>query len=87
MSSGPAEPLHPNLLQTKSVTIAGGMLNNYIDTREELLRRADAVLKGIYDGWLKLRIDHVFPLEQAAEAQRMLEGRKTIGKVILKVSD
>ncbi len=85
MASGPAEPLHPNLLQAKSITVVGGMLNNYVATREELLRRANDVLKGIREGWLKLRIDHVFPLEKAAEAQTMLESRKTVGKVILKI--
>jgi NADPH2:quinone reductase len=86
-SSGPAEPLSPNLLMTKSVTIWGGSLFNYMGTRKELLGRARSVLKGMNEGWLKLRIDKIFPLEQAAEAHRLLEGRQTTGKVILKISD
>jgi NADPH2:quinone reductase len=32
---------------------------------------------------LKLHIDKVFPLGEAAEAHRQLEGRKTTGKVLL----
>jgi NADPH:quinone reductase len=86
-SSGPAEPLAPNSLQTKSITVSGGSLFNFINTREELLSRAQAVLKGIQEGWLKLRIDNVLPLAQASEAHRLLESRKTVGKVVLKIGD
>lgn len=85
-ASGTAEPLQPNMLQVKSITLAGGSLFNYMNSREEILGRANAVLKGIQEGWLKLKIDHVLPLAEAAEAQRMLEGRKTSGKVLLKIS-
>ena len=86
-ASGTAEPLAPNALQTKSLTISGGSLFNYMNTREEILSRAEAVLKGVREGWLKLRIDHIFSLEQAAEAQRQLEGRETVGKVILQIGE
>lgn len=58
-------------LQPKSLSIHGGMLDNYIASRDELLYRANDVFKGLREGWLKLRIDHVFPLEQAVEAQRL----------------
>ena len=34
-------------------------------------------------GELKVRIDKSFPLREAAEAHRQLEGRKTKGKVLL----
>ena len=84
-SSGPADPIPPNSLQAKSITLSGGSLVDYLNTREEILRRAQDVLNGVREGWLKLRIDHVFSLDQAAEAQRMLESRKTTGKVILKI--
>jgi NADPH2:quinone reductase len=84
-ASGVADPLAPNSLQAKSLTLSGGSLFNFLNTREELLKRAQAVLTGMREGWLQLRIDHVFSLEQASEAQQMLEGRKTVGKVILKM--
>lgn len=86
-ASGPADPFPPNSLQTKSITLAGGSLFNYMNTREELLSRANAVLTGISDGWLKLKIDYVYPLAKAAEAQSMLESRKTTGKVLLTMND
>jgi NADPH:quinone reductase len=84
MASGPAEPVAPNSLMTKSITISGGALFNYIVTRDELLGRARDVFTGLREGWLKLRIDRAFPLAQAAEAHRLLEGRQTAGKLILK---
>lgn len=86
-SSGPAENLAPNTLQSKCITVSGGSLFNFINTREELLHRAQAVLTGIREEWLTLKIENVLPLEQASEAHRLLEGRKTVGKIILKISD
>jgi len=35
------------------------------------------------EGWLKLHIDRVLPLDQAEEAHRLLESRKTTGKIVL----
>jgi NADPH:quinone reductase len=84
MASGPAEPVSPNALMTKSLTISGGAVFNYTVTREEMLGRARDVFNAFREGWLKLHIDRVFPLEQAAEAHRLLEGRQTVGKLILK---
>jgi NADPH:quinone reductase len=84
MASGPADPVVPNSLMTKSLTISGGALFNYITTRGELLRRANDVFSGLHEGWLKLRVSHVFSLAQAPEAQRLLESRATVGKLLLK---
>jgi NADPH2:quinone reductase len=84
-ASGPADPLAPNSLQAKSITIHSGSLVNHITSREEILKRSNDIFTGVREGWLKFRIDHVLSFEQAAEAQRLLEGRKTIGKVVLKM--
>jgi NADPH2:quinone reductase len=86
MASGLADPIAPHLLMFRSVSVSGGMLANFTRTREELLRRAGDVLAGIREGWLRLRIDQVFPLREAAEAQRLLEERKSIGKIVLKTA-
>ena len=85
MASGPADPLSPNALMTKSITISGGALFNYTANREEMLGRANDLFKAMREGWLKLRIEHTFPLAQAPEAHRLLEGRQTVGKLILKI--
>ncbi len=86
-ASGPADPVAPNSLGTKSISISGGSLQNFIASREDLVRRSKDVLNGIKKGWLKLRIDQVLPLGEAAQAHRLLEERKTMGKLVLSVKD
>ena len=85
-ASGPADPIGPNELQKRSITVCGGSLFNYLLTREELEMRANAVLTAVRAGWLKLRIEHAFPLAEAAQAHELLESRKSVGKIILRVS-
>lgn len=82
-ASGPADPISPNALMVRSLTVSGGSLFNYLLTRDELMHRADAVIKGIHEGWLKLKINKVLPLAQASEAHRLLENRQTVGKILL----
>ncbi len=82
-ASGPADPIQPNSLMARSLSIHGGHLNNFTLTREEMLGRAKSVMAGLRQGWLTLKIDHVLPLSQASEAHRLLENRQTSGKIIL----
>jgi len=83
-SSGPVGPFDPQVLSQKgSLFLTRPTLVHYIATRAELLARADEVLGWIKSGKLKLRIERELPLAQAAEAHRLLEGRKTTGKVLL----
>lgn len=84
-ASGPADPIVPNSLMSKSITISGGSLMNYILTPEELNMRSQAVIEGVQKGWLKLKMDHILPLDKVQEAHRLLESRQTMGKVLLKV--
>jgi NADPH2:quinone reductase len=83
-SSGPVPPFDPGILNTKgSLYLTRPSLGPYIATREELAKRAGDILGWIRDGKLRLRAEHEFPLAQAADAQRALEGRRTTGKVLL----
>ena len=83
-SSGPVPPFDAALLAQKgSLFLTRPSLAHYAATREELLWRAGEVLKWIASGELKMRIEKSFPLSEAAEAHRQLEGRKTTGKVLL----
>ncbi len=84
-SSGPADPIVPNSLMTKSISVSGGSLPNFTASREDMLRRSKDVLSAVKKGWLKLRIDHVLPLADAEKAHRLLEGRQSMGKIVLKV--
>ena len=71
------------LSQKGSLYVTRPTLVNYIATREELLARSSAVFGMIAAGKLKLRIQHTYPLAQAQQAHRDLEGRKTTGKLLL----
>lgn len=82
-ASGVADPVVPNSLMARAITISGGSLYNFLRDRDELLMRANDVLTGLKEGWLKLTIDHVLPLSDAAKAHALLEDRKTIGKIVL----
>jgi NADPH2:quinone reductase len=83
-SSGSVEPFNPALLaQQGSVFLTRPSLFHYTATREDLEWRAGDVLNWVAAGELKLRIEKTFPLAEAAEAHRQLEGRKTTGKVLL----
>jgi NADPH2:quinone reductase len=83
-ASGPVAPLDPQVLNAKgSLFLTRPSLFHYIATREDLVRRAGEVLGWIQKGELKLRIGATFPLAEAAQAHRDLEGRRTTGKVLL----
>ena len=83
-SSGPVAAFDPALLSQKgSLFLTRPSLAHYSTTREELLWRAGELFDWIKSDKLKLRIEKTFPLSEAAEAHRQLEGRKTTGKVLL----
>lgn len=83
-SSGPVPPFDPGVLNTKgSLYLTRPTLVHYTSTRQELLARATEVLSWLGEGRLELRIGARFPLAQAAEAHRALQGRLTTGKVLL----
>lgn len=84
-SSGAVPPFDLiKLSQKGSLFITRPTLAHYTATREELEWRAGEVLGMIARGELKLRIHKVYPLAEAAQAHRDLEGRKTTGKLLLK---
>jgi NADPH2:quinone reductase len=83
-SSGAVLPLDPIVLSQKgSLYLTRPTLTHYAVTPEELQNRAQAVFQMIEAGTLKLRIEHRYPLKEAQQAHRDLEGRKTTGKLLL----
>lgn len=85
-SSGAVPPFDLiKLSQKGSLFITRPTLAHYTATREELEWRATDVLQAIVRGDLKLRIYQKYPLEEAQQAHRDLEGRKTTGKLLLTV--
>ena len=83
-SSGPVPPVDPAKLAAKgSLFLTRPSLPHYILNRAELLKRTGDLFHWTASGALKLRIDKVFPLSETAAAHRLLESRKTTGKVVL----
>jgi len=85
-ASGPPDPIAPGLLAQKgSLFLTRPTLFNYIATREELEQSASALFEMVDSGKVKVEIKQRFPLREAAEAHRALEGRKTTGSTVLTV--
>jgi len=83
-SSGPVAPFDPARLAARgSLFLTRPSLAHYSLDRAELLQRASDIFNWAAAGTIKVRIDKSFPMAEAAEAHRQLEGRKTTGKVIL----
>jgi NADPH2:quinone reductase len=83
-SSGAAPSFDPITLSQKgSLFLTRPSLPHYIATRAELEERADSLFEMIAAHKLKLRIEHVYPLQDVQKAHRELEGRKTTGKLLL----
>lgn len=82
-SSGTVPPFDLIRLTRGSLFITRPMMTHYIADRQELIERTDDLFEWIAAGALKLRIDRTFPLQDAADAHRALEGRQTTGKVLL----
>jgi NADPH:quinone reductase len=83
-SSGPVPPFDVGKLGAKgSLFLTRPSLAHYTLERTELLERAGDLFNWIGSGKLKLRIERTLPMAEAAEAHRLLEGRKTTGKVVL----
>jgi NADPH2:quinone reductase len=85
-SSGPVPPFDPaELAKGGSLFLTRPSLAHYALDRSEVLARANDVLSWIAKGELDVKIDRTLPLSEAAEAHRLLEGRKTSGKLVLTV--
>jgi NADPH:quinone reductase len=83
-ASGAVSPFDPIALSQKgSLFVTRPSLVHYIATRQELEHRSSDVFNMIVAGKLKLRVGHVYKLEEVQQAHRDLEGRKTTGKILL----
>jgi NADPH2:quinone reductase len=83
-ASGAVLPIDPQILNRKgSLYLTRPSIGHYTRTREELLNRTGDVLGWIAAGELSVRIFRALPLAEAAEAHRLLESRRTTGKLLL----
>lgn len=83
-ASGPVAPIDPQILnQRGSLFLTRPTLGDYAASTEEIKSRTDDLFAWIATGELQVRVDQRFPLAEAADAHRYIEGRKTKGKILL----
>jgi NADPH:quinone reductase len=89
-ASGPVPPIEIVSLAGFSRAPGNGSLfitwssnSDYCATREELLQRSGDLFQGMIEGLLNVEVLGSFPLHEAAEAHRLLEGRTITGKLLL----
>ena len=66
-----------------SLYVTRPTLKDYVATRPDLEARATDIFNRVAQGTLDVRIGHTYPLSEAAQAHRELEGRATTGKLLL----
>ena len=84
-STGAPAPVAPTPeLAARSLYVHRPVLQHFLATKEERDRRSSDLFGWVADGRLSVRIAQTFALEEAAEAQRLLESRGALGKVLLR---
>jgi NADPH:quinone reductase len=83
-ASGPVPPLDPQRLNAAgSVYLTRPSRPHFMRTRDEFAWRTDQLFDAIATGTVTVTVSAHYPLEDVAQAHRDLQGRKTIGSVVL----
>jgi NADPH2:quinone reductase len=83
-ASGAVPPVNLGILATKgSLYVTRPSLGAYIATRADLVKRSNDLFNVVKSGKVKIETTARHTLEDAAQAHRDLEGRKTTGSVVL----
>ncbi|WNG84477.1 quinone oxidoreductase [Mycobacterium sp. ITM-2016-00316] len=83
-ASGPVPAFDPQRLNTAgSVFLTRPSLGAYTRTADEFAWRAGEVINAIADGSITITVSERYPLAEAARAHTDLQGRRTVGSVVL----
>jgi NADPH2:quinone reductase len=83
-SSGPVPPFDPQRLNSAgSLFLTRPSLAHYTRTADEFSWRAGELLDAIATGTISVTVSERYPLAEAAKAHADLQGRKTVGSVVL----
>ncbi len=83
-ASGPVPPVDPQRLNAAgSAYLTRPSRPHFIRTRDEFTWRTSELLEAIAGGVITVTVGGRYPLKDAAQAHRDLQGRKTIGSVVL----
>ncbi|MER7701894.1 quinone oxidoreductase [Kitasatospora sp. NPDC097605] len=84
-ASGTPDPIDPfSLVQKGSLKLTWPSLTHHVLTREEFTTRTGDLFSGLLDGTLRARIDSTYDFADAPAAHARLEGRKSLGKILLR---
>ncbi len=83
-ASGPVAPFAPaELAKRHSLYVTRPVLFDFIATRTALLQAADELFDVVRSGAVKIKVNQRYPLQEAAQAHKDLEARKTTGSTVL----
>ncbi|HNM86756.1 MAG TPA: quinone oxidoreductase [Mycobacterium sp.] len=83
-ASGPVPPVDPQRLnQAGSVFLTRPNLAHFTRSPDEFAWRAGELMEAIADGAVTITVGGRYPLAEAERAHRDLQGRKTVGSIVL----
>lgn len=83
-SSGPVPPVDPKRLNaTGSVYLTRPTRVHFTRTGDEFAWRSGELFDAIAEGPLDITVSQSYPLADAAQAHRDLQGRQTVGSIVL----
>ncbi|MFZ0906199.1 MAG: quinone oxidoreductase [Mycobacterium sp.] len=83
-SSGPVPPVDPQRLNAAgSVYLTRPTLAHFTRTGDEFAWRSGELFDAIAAGSLSVTVSRSYPLAEAAQAHRDLQGRQTVGSIVL----
>ncbi|MGU3362780.1 zinc-binding alcohol dehydrogenase family protein [Methylobacterium sp. M6A4_1b] len=82
-ASGEKAVVEPWSLMVANHTVTGFYIGAYLADPALVMSTLTEIIGFVLSGKLTLHVGTVLPLSQAAEAHRLLEGRRTTGKVVL----
>jgi NADPH:quinone reductase len=83
-ASGPVPPVDPQRLNAAgSVYLTRPSRPHFMRTHDEFTWRTNELLDAIASGVIAVTVSGRYPLKEAAQAHRDLQGRKTVGSVVL----
>ncbi|MEK3806766.1 quinone oxidoreductase [Bacillus sp. FSL H8-0547] len=83
MAGGDPVHIDPRMLMDTSKTLTGGDLWNVLTSRDERIKRSNKLFQWITSGSIALADPATFPLNKGADAHRLLESRKSTGKIVM----
>jgi NADPH2:quinone reductase len=83
VASGEQSKFNPSSLMARNQSVIGFFLPQIMRRPDLLASSTRELFQYVGEGKLRLTIGGVYPLEEAREVHRLLQGRKTTGKLIL----